>query len=114
MLAGRRYRRGSEGVVSFAPLRRSRCFPATRLPSGLVVQEHHDGPDLIFGEVVLPHRHRRVPGRAFARQARTTLRDAPEDVALGELRDRPVVGEVRRGGAEAVREVARAIETVTV
>src|SRR3954462_2426476 len=87
-------------------------LPATWLPTSLVVEEHHDRPDLVLGEVVLPDGHGRVPGRAFARKPWAAFRDAPEDVALGELRDGAVVGEVRRRWAEAVGVVARPIETI--
>src|SRR5437762_999808 len=66
-------------------------LPRPRLPPRLLVQEQNHRPDLPLGEEVLPHRHRRVPGRALAGEAGPALRDAPEHEALGELRDRAVV-----------------------
>src|SRR5690348_15953451 len=114
MLVRQRSQRAETKRISFATPGLGLRLPATRLPSSLIVEEHHDRPDLILGEVVLPDRHRRVPGGTFARKARAALRDPPEDVALGELRDRAVVGEVRRRRAEAVREMAGAVETIAV
>src|SRR5690606_41339022 len=49
-------------------------------------------------------------GRALAGQSRAALGDAPEDEALGELRDGAVVLEVQRCGVERVRVVARSEE----
>src|SRR5213596_3603302 len=83
-------------------------FPGARLPARLIVQEQHHLPDLALGEEVLPLGHRRIPRRAFARQARPPLGDAPEDEALRELRDGAVVLEVRGQRVEAGREVAEA------
>src|SRR5947207_3174425 len=73
-------------------------FPRPRLPARLIIQEEHDRPDLVLGEKVFPRRHRRIPRRAFARQAGAALGDPPEDEALGQLRDRAVVLEVGRRG----------------
>src|SRR2546429_8059105 len=53
-------------------------LPRPRLPPRLLVQEQNHRPDLPLGEEVLPHRHRRVPGRALAGEAGPALRDAPE------------------------------------
>src|SRR5689334_9718109 len=89
-----------------------RRLPATRLPVGLVIEEDHDRPDLVLSQIILPHRHRRVPRSSFARQARTSLCDAPEDVALGELSDCAVVGEVRRRRAEAMSEMSLPIQVI--
>src|SRR5216684_7732000 len=87
-------------------------LPGSRLPPRLVVQEQDHRPDLPLGEEVLPHRHRRVPRRALAGEPRPALGDAPEHEALGELRDRAVVLEVRGKRVEAGCEVSLAIEVV--
>src|SRR5436305_1934811 len=87
-------------------------LPRPRLPPRLLVQEQNHRPDLPLGEEVLPHRHRRVPGRALAGEAGPALRDAPEHEALGELRDRAVVLEVRGERVEAGCEVSLAVEVV--
>src|SRR5205814_2995880 len=89
-------------------------LPRPRLPPRLLVQEQNHRPDLPLGEEVLPHRHRRVPGRALAGEAGPALRDAPEHEALGKLRDRAVVLEVRGERVEAGREVSLAVEVVAV
>src|SRR5688500_102857 len=89
-------------------------FPRARSPTRLLVEEDDHRPDLVGGEEALPRRHGRVPGRSLARQAGPALRDAPEDVALGELRDRARVVEGERRRAEAVAEVSRAVEQVAV
>src|SRR2546425_10197589 len=89
-------------------------LPRPRLPARLVIQEQHHLPDLALGEEVLPLGHRRIPRGALARQARPTLGDAPEDEALGELRDGAVVLEVGGQRIEARREVAEAVEVIAV
>src|SRR6266480_6070337 len=89
-----------------------RLLPRARLPPRLLVQEQDHRPDFPLRQEVLPHRHRRVPGRALARQPRTPLRDAPEHEALGELRNRAVVLEVRGERVEAGSEVSLAVEVV--
>src|SRR5256885_280631 len=91
-----------------------RLLPGARSPPGLIVQEQDHRPDLPLGQKVLPHRHRRVPRRALARQPGSALRDAPEHEALGELCDRAVVLEVRGERVEAGREVSLAVEVVAV
>src|SRR5437870_12370474 len=85
-------------------------LPPSRLPPRLIVQEQDHRPDLALREEVLPLGHRRVPRRAFARQPGAALRHAPEDEALGELRDGAVVLKVRRDRVEAGREMALAVE----
>src|SRR2546425_3460001 len=80
-------------------------LPRPRLPPRLLVQEQNHRPDLTLGEEVLPHRHRRVPRRALAGEPGPALGDAPEHEALGELRDRAVVLEVRGERVEAGCEV---------
>src|SRR6266436_5275880 len=89
-------------------------FPRPRLPSCLIVEEEHDRPDLVLGQELFPRRHRRIPRRPFARQSRSALGDAPKNEALRQLRDRAVVLEVGRQRIQAGREVAQAIEMVTV
>src|SRR6267143_6358568 len=89
-------------------------FPCPGLPAGLIVQEQHHLPDLTFGEEVLPLGHRGIPRRALARQARPTLGHAPEDEALGELRDGAVVLEVGRQRVEPGGEVAQTVQMVAV
>src|SRR2546430_15492977 len=89
-----------------------RLLPGAWSPPGLIVQEQDHGPDLPLGEEVFPHRHRRVPWRPLARQPGPALRDAPEHEALGELRDRAVVLEVRGERVEAGREVSLTVEVV--
>src|SRR3989449_10607871 len=84
-------------------------LPRPRLPPRLLVQEQNHRPDLTLGEEVLPHRHRRVPRRALAGEPGPALGDAPEHEALGELRDRAVVLEVRGERVEAGREVSLAV-----
>src|SRR3954452_6533675 len=96
------------------PSRVRRRFPPARLPARLFIYVGDDGPDLVFRQIVLPHRHGRIPRRAFARQSRPAFGDAPEDVALRELRDGAVVGERRRRRTEAVREMALAIQPIAV
>src|SRR6266513_5697062 len=85
-------------------------LPGSRLPPRLLVQEQDHRPDLPLRQEVLPHRHRRIPGRALARQPRPALRDPPEHEALGELGDRAVVLEVRGERVEAGREVSLAVK----
>src|SRR5438034_1549517 len=87
-------------------------LPGPRLPPRLIVQEKNHRPDLPLGEEVLPHRHRRIPRRALAGEAGPALGDAPEHEALGELRDRAVVLEVRGERVEAGCEVSLAVEVV--
>src|SRR5216117_3855547 len=87
-------------------------LPRPRLPPRLIVQEKNHRPDLPLGEEVLPHRHRRIPRRALAGEAGPALGDAPEHEALGELRDRAVVLEVRGERVEAGCEVSLAVEVV--
>src|SRR5690348_1042301 len=89
-------------------------LPRPRLPAGLVVQKQHDLPDLALREKVLPPRHRGIPGRALARQPRPALGDAPENEALGELRDGAVVLEVGGERVEAGREMAQPVEVIAV
>src|SRR5882762_6246210 len=96
------------------PASRFGLLPGSRLPPRLLVQKQDHRPDLPLGKEVLPHRHRRVPRRALARQPGATLRDAPEHEALRELRDRAVVLEVRGEGVEAGRVVSLAVEVVAV
>src|SRR5438094_5345933 len=91
-----------------------RLFPRSGFPARLIIQEEHDRPDLVLGEKVFPRRHRRIPRRAFARQAGAALGDPPEDEALGQLRDRAVVLEVGRQGIEPAGEIALAVEMVAV
>src|SRR5438132_8310218 len=87
-------------------------LPRPRLPPRLLVQEQNHRPDLPLAEEVLPHRHRRVPRRALTGEAGPALGDAPEHEALGELRDRAVVLEVRGERVEAGREVSLAVEVI--
>src|SRR5947208_15632447 len=87
-------------------------LPGSRLPPRLLVEEQNHRPDLPLGEEVLPHRHRRVPRRALTGEAGPALGDAPEHEALGELRDRAVVLEVRGERVEAGREVSLAVEVI--
>src|SRR5690606_10986716 len=94
--------------------RGSRLVPRAGLPARLLVEEDRDGPDLFRGQEVLPGGHRGVPGRALAGQAGAALGDAPEDEALGELRDGAVVPEVQRRRVERVRVVAPPVEAVAV
>src|SRR5712671_3025239 len=89
-------------------------FPRPRLPPGLIVEKEHDRPDLVFRQEVFPRRHRRIPGRPFARQSRPAFGDAPEDEALRELRDGAVVLEIGRQGIETRRKMALAIQMVAV
>src|SRR6266702_7400053 len=89
-----------------------RLLPRPRLPRRLLIQEQNHRPDLPLGEEVLPHRHRRIPRRAFTGKPRPALGDAPEHEALGELRDRAVVLEVRGERVEAGCEVSLAVEVV--
>src|SRR5207253_2524234 len=96
------------------PASRYGLLPSSWLPSRLIVQEQDHRPDLPLGEKVLPARHRRVPRRALARQAGTAFRDTPEHEALGELRDRAVVLEVRRDRIEPRGVVPLAIQVVAV
>src|SRR5947207_2749614 len=90
----------------------SRLLPGSRLPPRLLVQEQNHRPDLPLGEEVLPHRHRRAPRRALTGEAGPALGDAPKREALGELRDRAVVLEVRGERVEAGCEVSLAVEVV--
>src|SRR5688572_26712543 len=99
---------------SLSPLTAHGLFPGPRRPSRLVVQEQDHGPDLALGEEVLPCGHRRVPGRALARQTGPPLGDPPEHEALRQLRDGAVVLEVRGQRAEAGRVLALAVEMVAV
>src|SRR3989449_9667977 len=87
-------------------------LPSSRLPPGLIIKEEDHRPDLALAEEILPHRHRRVPGRALARQAGPPLGDPPEHEALGELRDGAVVLEVRRQRVEAGGVVPLAVEMI--
>src|SRR5438034_9411269 len=87
-------------------------LPHPRLPPRLLVQEQNHRPDLPLGGEVLPHRHRRVPRRALTGEAGPALGDAPEHEALGELRDRAVVLEIRGERVGAGCEVALAVEVV--
>src|SRR2546427_12706620 len=89
-------------------------LPRPRLPPRLIIKEEDHRPDLALGEEILPHGHRRVPGRALARQTRPALGDPPEHEALGELRDGAVVLEVRRQRIEPRRVVPLAVEMVAV
>src|SRR5437016_987635 len=89
-------------------------FPRPRLPPRLIIEEEHHRPDLVLRQELFPRRHRRIPGRPFARQPRPALGDAPEDEALGELRDRAVVLEVGRQGIEPRGEVPLAVQMVAV
>src|SRR2546425_286107 len=89
-----------------------RFLPRPRLPPRLLVEEQNHRPDLPLGEEVLPYRHRRVPRRALTGEAGPALGDAPEHEALGELRDRAVVLEVRGERVEAGREVSLAVEVI--
>src|SRR3989304_3680586 len=89
-------------------------LPPSRLPPRLGVQEDDNGPDLVLGQEVFPHRHSGVPRGALLGQSRTTLGDPPEDETLAELGDRTVVGEREGGGAEALSEVPPAVEQVAV
>src|SRR6267378_491567 len=89
-------------------------LPRPRFPPCLLVQEQNHRPDLPLRQEVFPHRHRRVPGSALARQPRPALRDAPEHEARGELRDRAVILEVRGERVEPGREVSLAVEVVAV
>src|SRR6058998_1137184 len=98
--------------IARSPLIIPRLFPSSRRPAGLTIQEEHDRPDLVLGQKVFPRGHRRIPRRAFARQPGTTLGDPPEDEALGQLRDRAVVLEVRRQRVEPTRVVTLAVEMV--
>src|SRR5947208_687383 len=119
-------REGGRGTGSIAIARRNwlimprppslvpRLFPRSGFPARLIIQEEHDRPDLVLGEKVFPRRHRRIPRRAFARQAGAALGDPPEDEALGQLRDRAVVLEVGRQGIEPAGEIALAVEMVAV
>src|SRR5205809_3238842 len=90
----------------------SRLLPGSRLPPRLLVQEQNHRPDLPLGEEALPHRHRRAPRRALTGEAGPALGDAPKHEALGELRDRAVVLEVRGERVEAGREVSLAVEVI--
>src|SRR3989442_8021530 len=85
-----------------------------RLPSCLIIKEEDPRPDLALAEEILPHWHRRVPGRALARQAGPALGDPPEHAALGELRDGAVVLEVRRQRVERRGIVPLAVEMIAV
>src|SRR3989441_4695135 len=89
-------------------------LPGPRLPSCLIIKEEDHRPDLALAEEILPHRHRRVPGRALARQAGPALGDPPEHEALGELRDGAVVLEVRRQRVERRGVVPLAVEIIAV
>src|SRR5882724_12198041 len=90
----------------------SRASRIPHLASRLLTQKQNHRPDLPLGEEVLPHRHRRVPRRALTGEAGPALGDAPEHEALGELRDRAVVLEVRGERVEAGCEVSQAVEVV--
>src|SRR2546422_8942761 len=94
------------------PASRFGLLPRPRLPPGLIIKEEDHRPDLALAEEILPHRHRRVPGRALARQAGPPLGDPPEHEALGELRDGAVVLEVRRQRVEAGGVVPLAVEMI--
>src|SRR5256885_4711274 len=89
-------------------------LPRPRLPPRLPVQEQNHRPDLPLGEEVLPHRHRRVPRRALSGESGPALGDAPEHDALGELRSRAVVLELRGERAEAGRDGSLAVEVPAV
>src|SRR3989475_3966227 len=89
-------------------------LPGPRLPSCLIIEEEDHRPNLALAEEILPHRHRRVPGRALARQAGPALGDPPEHEALGELRDGAVVLEVRRQRVERRGVVPLAVEIIAV
>src|SRR6266566_4440277 len=109
-------RSSSARSVMTAPCLTAPCslsfLPRPRLPPRLLIQEQNDRPDLPLGEEVLPHRHRRVPRRALTGEAGPALGDPPEHEALGELRDRAVVLEVRGERVEAGREVSLAVEVI--
>src|SRR6266550_9317579 len=104
----------SASIMTVPPSPLPRLFPSSWLPARLIVQEQHHLPDLALGEEVLPLGHRRVPRCALARQARPPLGNAPEDEALGELRDGAVVLKVGGQRVEAGREVAEAVEVIAV
>src|SRR5437016_9005149 len=103
---------GSSSRASRIPHLASRLLPRPRLPPRLLVEEQNHRPDLPLGEEVLPHRHRRVPRRALTGEAGPALGDAPEHEALGELRDRAVVLEIRGERVEAGCEVSLAVEVI--
>src|SRR5437016_12518809 len=103
-----------DAPVSRFPFPVSRLLPRSRRPSGLIVKEEDDRPDLALREQVLPLRHRRVPRRALARQTRPALGHAPEHETLRELRDGAVVLEVGRERIEAGGEMPLAVEVVPV
>src|SRR5256885_11559238 len=104
----------SASIMTVPPSPLPRLFPSSGFPPRLIVQDQHHLPDLTLGEKILPPGHRGVPRRALARQPRPALGDAPEDEALGELRDGAVVLEVRGQRVEARREVAEAVEVIAV
>src|SRR2546428_354843 len=108
-------RQGSEASWRPSPFSLLPGFsPGPRLPPGLIIKEEDHRPNLALAEEILPHRHRRVPGRALARQAGPTLGDPPEHEALGQLGDRAVVLEVRRQRVERRGIVPLAVEMIAV
>src|SRR3989475_35402 len=114
--ASKTTRNTSPRSVMAAPCLTAPCslsfLPRPRLPPRLLVEEQNHRPDLPLGEEVLPYRHRRVPRRALTGEAGPALGDAPEHEALGELRDRAVVLEVRGERVEAGCEVSLAVEVI--
>src|SRR5437867_1220478 len=96
------------------PLGHALRLPPPRLPAGLAVEEDDDRPDLLLGEELFPHRHRRIPGSSLPRQAGAALGDPPEDEAFGQLGDGAVIGEGERRRTEAVPEVSLSVEPVSV
>src|SRR5947199_10365305 len=89
-------------------------LPRSRLPSRLIIKEEDHRPDLALSEEILPHGHRRVPGRALARQTGPALGDPPEHKALGGRRDGAVVLEVRRQRVEPRRLMTLLVDVVAV
>src|SRR5262245_24602789 len=89
-------------------------FPRSRVPSGLLIEEEHDRPDLVLGQKLFPRRHRRIPRCAFARQPGSAFRDAPEHEAFRELGDRAVVLEVRGERVQPRGKVTLPVEMVAV
>src|SRR5262245_24618691 len=89
-------------------------FPRSRLPPRLLIQEENNRPDLLLGQKIFPRRHRRIPRRAFTRESRPTLGDAPEYEALRQLSDRSVVLEVGRERIQTCGVVALTVEMIAV
>ena len=87
-------------------------LPRPRHMAGIVVEEEDDLPDLIFLQHLVPDRHRRGPGGAFAGQPRTARGDAPEQVGFLQLSDGSHILEVRRTGIEGGAEMALPVEAV--